>query len=181
MEANSRHLSLTTWKVNMIKYSLMGFYGMLLFLGASLRAQELDAAVAWSCQPDKGLVIHYYPSLADAGSEVKKLNPLVFFSLVDLDTDSVSVTGTRSRVVACSLKKDRVEVILEPGVPNANLLGRCGAAITGVVTLKRNGKSLLTEEPFENINCHERERFIRTITIRAGMAKPEIQYGSYEE
>jgi hypothetical protein len=166
----------------MIKRILYVLSGFLLLITISLKSQELDAAVTWSCRPNKGpLIIHYYPSLAEASPEVKKLNPLIFFSLVDLDTDSVSVTGSRSRKIICQLKEDRLEVILKPGVPNINLLGRCGAAITGILSIKRNGKPIMTGEPFENLNCHERERFIKTVTIRAGSAIPEIQYDISDE
>jgi hypothetical protein len=156
--------------------------GLLLSIAVSLQGQELDSAVTWSCQPQQGvLVIQYYPSLTDAKPEVKKQYPLVFYSLVNLDKDGTSVTGARAKKIVCQLKIDKLEVTFEPGVPNVNLLGRCGAAITGLLSIKRNGRPLLTEEPFENLNCHERERRIDAVTIRDGSPKPEIQYGTYDE
>jgi hypothetical protein len=156
--------------------------GLLLSVTASLQAQELDAAVTWSCQPQQGILrIHYYPSLANAKPEVKKEQPLVFYSLVNLDKDGTSVTGARSKKIVCQLKTDKLEITFEPGVPNVNLLGRCGAEITGLLSVKRNGRPLLTEEPFENLNCHERARRIDAVTIRDGSPKPEIRYGTYDE
>jgi hypothetical protein len=153
---------------------------LLLSVVRPLQAQELDAAATWTFRPENGvLVIHYYRSLAEAGPEVKNHDPLVFFSLVDVDSDGVSITGARSKEFVCQFKKDRLEVTLEPGVPNVNLVGSCGAAITGLLSLKRNGETILNEEPFENLNCLERERFIEVVTFRDGSAKPEIRYGSY--
>jgi hypothetical protein len=156
--------------------------GLLLCSAVTIHAQELDAAVTWSCQPKDGLlVIRYSASLADAKAEVKKDHPLVFYSLVKLDKDGTTVTGTRSKKLKFQLKNDKIEVTLEPGGPNVNLLGSCGAAITGLLTVTCNGKPLLTEEPFENLDCHERERRIDVVTIRVGADKPEIQYGAYEQ
>jgi len=156
--------------------------GLLLSIAGSLQAQELDAAVTWSCQPKQGLlVIHYYPSLAEAKPEVKKQHPLVFYSLIDLENGGSSVTGSRSKKVVCQFKIDSIEVTLEPGVPNINLLGRCGAAITGIFSIKRNGKPLLIAEPFENLDCHARERYIDVVTIRDGSTKPKIHYRTYDE
>jgi hypothetical protein len=158
------------------------FAGLFLFMTGTLRAQELDAAVTWSSNPRQGtFIVRYYPSLALAKPEAPKQNALVFFSLVDLDTDSVSVIGTRSKEIVCRFRKDKFEITLEPGVPNANLLGRCGAAITGLVSVKRNGKSLLDQEPFENLDCFERGRYIQSITLRDGFAAPKIRYGTQDE
>jgi hypothetical protein len=156
------------------------FVVLLLSMIKPLRAQELDAGVTWS-QPEQGkLVIHYYPSLA-AAPEAKNLNPLVFYSLIELDTDSVSVVDTDSKKMICQFKTDKFEVEFEPGAPNVNLLGMCGAAITGIVSITRNGAPVLTQEPFENLDCHERERYIDIITIRDGSAKPEIHYRTYDK
>jgi hypothetical protein len=140
-----------------------------------------DAAVTWSCRPQQGvLVIGYCSSLAQAGPGVAKQHPFVFYSLIDLAEDSVTVVGTRSKEFVCVLKTDTLEVTLEPGVPNVNLLGRCGAEITGLLSIKRNGRPLMTEEPFENLDCHERERRMDAVTVRKGSAKPEITYGTYD-
>jgi hypothetical protein len=145
-------------------------------------AQELDAAVTWTCNSKEGtLLINYYPSLADAKPDVKKNNPLVFYSLVKLEKNRSIIADTKTKKIECKLKNDKIELIFEPGVPNVNLLGRCGAAITGIVTIIQNGKPILTEKEFENINCHEREQWIESITIREGSATPEIKYKSYEE
>ncbi len=102
-------------------------------------------------------------------------------SLLDLDKAQTTVEGTRSKTILCRLASDRFEVTLEPGVPNPNLLGRCGAAITGVVTVKRNGQIVLNEQEFEDMNCHARERVLERIIFKDGSSRPELTFIDYDE
>jgi hypothetical protein len=147
-----------------------------------VQAAELDAAVTWSCRPHQGvLVIHYSPSLADARPEVQKENPLVFYSLLILDKDQTTVEDTKSQEIVCRLKKDKFEVTFEPGAPNPNLLGACGAAVTGLVTINRNGSVLMDQKEFEALDCTERKHYIEKIIFKDGSVKPEIVYGNYDE
>jgi hypothetical protein len=158
---------------------LLAAFPLAVALAGDARAQ--DAAVTWSCQPREGVfVIHYYESLQDAPAAVRAQHPLEFYSLLDVDKDSM-VTDSRSKQIVCQLGKDKLEITLDPGVPNVNLLGMCGGAITGILSIKRNGVPILTEEPFENIVCHERERRLDVVTVRNGSAKPELTYGRYDQ
>jgi len=158
------------------------FIAVLCFPAAAALAGELDAAVTWDCRAKEGVfIINYYPSLGDAKPEVKKQHPLEFFSLCDVDKKESLITGTRGKDVICQFKKDKLEIHFEPGVPNTNLLGRCGATLTGVVTIKRNGKVMLEEKEFEAMDCTAREKYVEKITLKDGVEKPEIKYGNYEE
>jgi hypothetical protein len=139
-----------------------------------------DAAATWSCEPERDrVVIQYIASLASAEPSAKERDLVIFYSLLNLARDRVTVTSTRSTTYTCKLKGATITATLGPGVPNVNLLGRCGAEITGVVSIQRDDRSILEDEPFENLNCHERERRIDTITIRGDGSKPDVRYVSY--
>jgi hypothetical protein len=61
-----------------------------------------------------------------------------------------------------------------------NLLGRCGAAWSGVVTVTRNGEVVLKEQEFETFDCHQRERMLARIAFRNGVKEPELTYAGYD-
>jgi hypothetical protein len=145
-------------------------------------ASELDAAASVACEPEPGrVVIRYVPSLGDAPAALKAQQPLVFYKLVKLAKDGTTVTGAGSKTYACKLKRDAFTITLKPGVPNVDLLGRCGAEITGLLSITRNGVVVLDEESFENLNCHEREERIESVILRDGAAKPEIVRVKHED
>jgi len=156
-------------------------YGALLAFALSAApalAQE-DAAASCACNRSGGtLVIRYTDTLGEA-KWPKEPRPIVFMSLLDVDEKTTSVTGSRSKTLRCRLKHDVFEIKLEPGVPNVNLLGRCGAAVTGIVTVKRNGVVVIAEKWFEELNCFEREKFLDRITFRDRVAEPELHYAGY--
>jgi|GEM_PF-6027026 len=165
-----------------MKARVIFILSVLLFPAVAALAGELDAAVTWDCRAKEGVfIINYYPSLGDAKPEVKKQHPLEFFSLCDVDKKESLITGTRGKDVVCQLKKDKLEIHLEPGVPNTNLLGRCGATLTGIVTIKHNGKAVLEEKEFEVLDCTVHEKYMEKITLKDGVEKPEIAYGNYDE
>lgn len=152
--------------------------------GLSVRpARAQEPAASCSCNAKAGtLVIRYAPDLAQAKPPwPKRPRPVLFMSLLDLDKAQTTVEGTRSKTDSCQLKSDRFDIKLEPGVPNPNLLGRCGDAVTGVVTIKRNGAVVVNEQEFEDINCHARERMLERITFRDGSPKPELAYVGYND
>ncbi len=159
----------------------LGLFAIILFWSNNLRAQ--GPAASCSCDAKAGiLVIRYTPDLSQASPQwPKQPPPVLFMSLLDLDGDQTTVEGTRSKTISCRLKSARFEVKLEPGVPNINLLGRCGGAVTGVVTVKRNGAVVLNEQEFEGMNCHERKRMLERITFRDGSPKPDLTYVPYPE
>ena len=151
------------------------------FVSHTARAQ--DPAAFCSCNAKAGtVVIRYSPDLdEDKTQRPGSPPPVRFFSLLDLDKAHENVEGTRSKTISCQLKADRFEIRLEPGVPNPSLLGRCGADVTGVVTVKRNGTVVLKEQEFEDMNCHERKRMLLRITFKDGSSKPVLVYVRYPE
>jgi hypothetical protein len=150
-------------------------------LGGAALGQE--PAASCSCDPARGaLVIRYTPDLGTAAPPWPEApSPTRFFELLDLDQTESTVEDTRTAVLTCHLAHDRFEITLGPGVPNVSLVGRCGAAVTGWVTVLRNGVAVLKEQWFEELNCHERERLLESITFRDGSPKPVLRYTAYEE
>ena len=151
-------------------------------LGLPIRsAWAQEPAASCSCNAKTGaVVVRYTPDLTQTKPPWPTQPPPVhFMSLLDLDKAQTTVEGTRSKTFSCQLKSDRFEIKLEPGVPNPNLLGRCGADVTGVVTIKRNDVVVLNEQEFEDLNCHARERMLERITLRDGSSKPELNYAGY--
>jgi hypothetical protein len=157
---------------------------MVMFVACwALPAPAQNPAASCECNPKAGtLVIRYTNDYAkDNPPWPKGLQRVEFFSLLVLNKDQTTVEDTRSKRVLCNLKSERFEVLLEPGVPNVNLLGRCGADVTGVVTVKRNGTVVINEQEFEDLNCHERKRMLDRITFRVGKTKPELHDAGYPE
>lgn len=156
---------------------------LLIVFGLIVPALAEDSAATCACDAKSGtLTIRYTPDF----NETKPAWPTTpesvhFMSLLVLDKQETTVEDTKSKTFTCRLKSDQFEVTLEPGVPNPNLLGRCGAAVTGIVTVKRNGAIVLDEQEFEAMNCHEREKYIKTITFKEGSAKPALVQARYEE
>ena len=149
-------------------------------IARSLAAQDPAASV--DCDPHaRTLVIRYTPELSEEKPAwPERPAPIHFYSLLDLDEAESTVVGTRSESVACRLGDDRFDVILVPAVPNPNLLGRCGAAYTGVVTVKRNGTVVLDEVEFEDLDCHDRRRMLVRIEFRSGEAQARLEHVAYE-
>jgi hypothetical protein len=171
-------------RVSMISFRLLPVALFLLAASVShpgfAEFVELSASATSTCQPEKQrLVVRYFPSLTEA--QVRKLKPVVFFRLLKLGKDGATVTGTRSSSFDCRLGADRYTVTLSPGVPNPNLNGRCGAAITGLLSVKRNDSALLSELEFEPLDCHSRQRYVSSVIFRPGVEKPEITYADNEE
>jgi hypothetical protein len=149
----------------------------------ALPAGGQEPAASCADDPKTGsLVIRYTPDLNQENPAwPSKPEPVRFFCLLVLDSSQTMVEDTQSKSFKFKHPSDGFEVILEPGVPNVNLLGMCGGAVTGIVTVKRNGKTILDEKEFEAIDCFNRERFIKRIVFHAGSSKPEIFYGKYPE
>ena len=112
---------------------------------------------------------------------VKERKPLVFHDLLKVEKDGTAV-DTSAKTYSCKLKHDAVVVTMEAGIFNVNqdLLGLCSADVTGVVSISRNGKVILKEEAFEDLDC-ARERRIRSVTVHDGSAKVDIVWTPYDK
>ena len=145
-----------------------------LLIAAPALAQE--PAALCTCDAKAGtLEIRYTP---DDENWPKEPKPILLMSLLDIDDDGVHtvVRRTRSTTLRCRLKHDRFEVTLRPGVPNRNLQGYCGMAVTARVTVKRNGVVVIDDNWLENIDCFERDATLDRINFRDRVAKPELHY-----
>ncbi len=105
-----------------------------------------------------------------------------FWSLVEYsrraDGDPDRVTGVRDVSRTCRLSDGVYEVVLRPGIPNLNLQGRCGAAITGQVKVLHAGKSILSETAFENLDCARRDSSISEVSISGKTGQVRIKRAS---
>jgi hypothetical protein len=142
-------------------------------------AAAQDPAASVLCDREAGTLVVRYTDALHAEAPAWSA-PIRFLDLLDLDETESTVEGTRSQTVTCRLGDEELEVVLAPGVPNVNLLGRCGAAVTGVVTVKQHGEVALAETWFEDLDCHARERMLVRVTLRRGAAEPELEYRAYE-
>ena len=142
-----------------------------------------EPVAASLCDRDAGrLVVRYMPDMS-VDTPAWAISPAAvrLMSLLVLDKAQTTVRGTRSKAFTCQLKSDRFDVTFEPAVSNVNLLGRCGDAVTGVVTVKRNGVVALDKLAFEIANCHEREQYVQSVTFTDGSSTPDISYVPYDQ
>ncbi len=166
-----------------MRHRLFVLLAALVPLAAPRAARAHAAAAKCTCDPKAGVfVIRYWPQDEFSALPREAAGAIDFFSLVKLDRPGgTDVVGSLTKSVTCRLGKESIEAVFEPLVPNVNLLGRCGADVAGSVTLKRDGKPLLPKQDFENPDCHEREKMIRTITVRAGGGKLDVETVGYDE
>jgi hypothetical protein len=144
-------------------------------------ASAEDPAASCRCDSRAGaLIIRYTPDLTQA-KWPKTPAPVHFMALLKLDKAQTTVEGTKSHHFTCRLGSVLYDVTLEPGVPNPNLLGRCGAAVTGLISVTRDGAVVLADQEFETINCHEREKYIKSVTFSGSSSKAALEYATYEE
>jgi hypothetical protein len=167
---NSRSLSLTAGTL----------FAVCTVLAPPTASGEDSAATCICDSKAEALIIRYTPDLAEA-KWPKTPVPVHFMDLLKLDKAQTTVEGTKSHHFRCRLKSVQYDVTLEPGVPNPNLLGRCGAAVTGVISVRRNGSVVLAEQEFETINCHEREKYIKSVSFTGGSSKAALDYARYDE
>src|SRR5262245_58004163 len=90
-----------------------------------------DPAATCTCDSKAGTLIVRYAPEAGGAKWPETPTPVHFMDLLKLDKAGTTVEGTKSRHFSCRLKSVQYDVTLGPGVPNPNLLGRCGAAVTG--------------------------------------------------
>jgi hypothetical protein len=48
-----------------------------------------------------------------------------------------------------------------------------------MISVKRNCAVVLSEQEFETINCHEREKYIKSVTFTGSSAKAGLEYATY--
>ena len=168
--------TLTSRSLSLTAGSLLAFCTVL-----APTAFAQDPAASCACDSKAGtLIIRYTPDLTES-KWPKALTPVHFMDLLILDKAETTVEGTKSYHFTCRLTSVQYDVTLEPGVANPNLLGRCGAAVTGVISVKRNGAVVLAEQEFETINCHEREKYIKSVTFTGNSSKADLEYATYGE
>lgn len=114
--------------------------------------------------------------------ELKKKFPariVHFWSLIDYskrpDGDPDRVSGVREVARDCRLSGGVYKVMLRPGIPNPNLQGLCGAAVTGEIRILKDGTEVLEKTAFENLDCNARDSYVSEISVGGKRGKVQIR------
>lgn len=123
-----------------------------------------DSGVVITCDHKKQkLLIEYHKDMSDIKLNSKNSEKVNFWDLVITEKcskddrfpgDACFVTGIKEKNINCSLGKNHYRVTLKPIPYNPNdLEGECGAAVTGSVSISKDGHKFLDETYFEDPRC----------------------------
>jgi hypothetical protein len=90
------------------------------------------------------------------------------------ETDSTRIIKSTKATRRCELSSGEYTVILEPKIFSEDLESRCGAMISGAVTITRNGHEILEHTAFEE-NCNDKTPIITRITVFGKTAEYKIK------
>jgi hypothetical protein len=76
----------------------------------------------------------------------------------------------------CTIDGKKYVVSVEPHIYNRNILGRCGAVISGAVSIRQGSQEILKRTPF-HADCSNTE-IVSEITFHAASSRIEIQTAS---
>ena len=147
---------------------------LLLVASGAVSAQD---ATAWiDCDSAAGrLVVEFRPGETGERYDGPADHEVGFYQLLEIDADGKTIVATHEARIECRLGDDVLVVLLSPMISNVNLLGMCGAAISGRVDISRDGVDLVDGLPFEDENCMERgDDFVERVTLRAGATRAGI-------
>lgn len=88
--------------------------------------------------------------------------------------DSTRIGSSTVVTNTCRLSGGEYRVTLEPHIFSNDLNGRCGAAISGAVTVTRDGREVLERTAFEDY-CHGNAPIITMIRISGASGESEIK------
>jgi hypothetical protein len=150
---------------------------------ASGAASAQDAAAWVDCDRDAGrLVVVFSPGDGAESHAGPADHEVAFYDLLELDADGKTVVATHDATISCRLGGGDFIVRLSPVISNVNLLGRCGAAISGSVDVSRAGVELVDDLAFEDADCFARdETFVARVTVRADAAEAELVRRRYDD
>jgi len=98
------------------------------------------------------------------------------WDLVDIERmgNSNIITNTRKIARACQLSSGEYLTTLEPQIFSRDLSGRCGASISGAVTVEFDGIDIQERLPFEDY-CHGNAPIITRVTVFGKTSEVKIK------
>jgi hypothetical protein len=140
------------------------------------QANELNRVISYTCDRQNyqinigyEVIVGTQPKYFDAELS-GKYDPGSLIDIVD-DGDKTVVVWSGSIKKECDINKRKYTIIIEPQVFNTNVLGRCGAALSGAAIVYRKNKVVLERTPFEE-DCNDLKPMITNISI--DVTKEEI-------
>lgn len=148
---------------------------------ASTTATAQDATAWVDCDSAAGqLVIEFRPGETGERYAGPAEHVVEFYDLLEV-VDGKTIVATHEASIECRLGGDTLVVLLSPMISNVNLLGMCGAAISGRIDISRGDARVVDALPFEDERCMERgDDFVGRVTLRAGASEPEILRRHYD-
>jgi hypothetical protein len=98
------------------------------------------------------------------------------WDMVDIEhkNNSSRITRTRKLAKTCKLSSGEYQTTLEPQVFSRDLSGRCGASISGAVTVEFDGIDIQERLPFEDY-CHGNAPIITRVTVFGKTSEVKIK------
>jgi hypothetical protein len=143
-------------------------------------ADDYGTGVVVSCDNQKQkLLVEYHKDMSSVKPMLENSKRVSFWNLLIIDKcskddrfpgDPCSVIGIKEENFNCSLGKNNYQVTLRPIAYNpSNMEGECGAAVTGAVSILKDGNNFLDATNFEEPNCSalydEKAEIIPSISV----------------
>ena len=142
----------------------------LLWAQASVATETIYPLITYKCDAEADIIEITNSLLKNGqGANFKYSDEDGTYSPWDLveiaqKSDATRIIRTNKLIKVCTLSSGEYTVEIEPQVFNKDLAGRCGASISGAVTILHNGIELLERTAFEDY-CHGNAPIITRITV----------------
>jgi hypothetical protein len=142
----------------------------LLWSQACIAAEKMYPLISYKCDADADIIEITNSLLKNGqGANFKYSDEDGTYSPWDMveiaqKSDATRIIRTNKITRVCNLSSGDYTIEIEPQVFNKDLNGRCGASISGAVTILHDGIELLERTAFEDY-CHGNAPIITRITV----------------
>ena len=152
-----------------------------------------DEEVLVTCDTKaKTLLLKYSFDSPDKGRQSKLPGHVAFWDLLTIEKcsrtdrypgDPCRVVGMKERILSCKLGEDRYTMRFNPEPFNDDLQGRCGAVVSGSVSISKNGRPLLKRTSFDpSRDCAANGvKVISTIEVRPSEIEPRVTWAARDD